>query len=385
MARVLPVTRRFLDGDHQIVPFGEPRRTDDRGEYRLYGLPPASYSVAVFPGPNSDSGIFSPVYYPGPGPIALFELRAGEEKLSINITIPQQGTASLSGTVSAIPPEAGPQRVALSLVSSGGLQVPLSTLWADNDGAFSVETLSAGEYTVFAWLPLPQPGPLTSGGPSAYWARGTTTISGAQGLIHLTLNPGISVRGALSFDGVTGTEHGCRGASALSVRSRDGWPDTWTADLTENQGQFVLHGLPSGRFRIELPHLERRCRVSGVVVNGNSFRAGDVALDSAADITVNVTSAVGEVTGTVSGLAGKPDTASVVLISKDDPNWFEVVPVSRSGQYRFRDVPVGAYLVMVAGQVTSLNTYDVRTALLHGAHAISLETGSTVTVNFTIE
>lgn len=389
MARVLPVIRQVRDGGHDMLSLGEHTRTDDRGEYRLYGLPPATYSIVVCPNPNSQAvlgaRIFAPIFYPGSGSAEFFDLAGGEERISTDVSLIQHPTVSLSGTVSAIPRESNIPRVAVTVVSSDGLHIPLSTQWTEADGTFSIDTISVGSYTVFASLILPQHTRLAQREPRTFWARQSVTLIGTSTEIHLTLQPTLEVQGLLTIDGRPGSRAPCRGTSTLLLRPLDGWPDAFTAAPSENDGHFALDGLPSGRFRIEMPDLERHCRISSVVAGNTSFPATEVLLNSSTTITINVISAVGEVTGRVSNWTERPRTTGVVLLSTDDPTRTDFAHISHSGQYRFTDLPSGHYVVAIVDASRLSTSHHTNAAQYRAASPVSVTAGSTVTVNFQLE
>src|SRR5262249_47022590 len=46
-ALVRPVQLRYVNGRRQLVDVGAPRRTDDLGRYRLFGLRPGQYAISA--------------------------------------------------------------------------------------------------------------------------------------------------------------------------------------------------------------------------------------------------------------------------------------------------------------------------------------------------
>src|SRR5262249_45619396 len=81
--------------------------TDDRGVYRIYGLPPGKYLVSVTdsPPPEYHSSSFrhgAPTYYPSVNRAAAAEItvRAGEEVTGIDIRYLGQLAHSVSGVIS---------------------------------------------------------------------------------------------------------------------------------------------------------------------------------------------------------------------------------------------------------------------------------------------
>ena len=103
--RVTPVTEgpwwSFLTGDAAI--------TDDMGHYRLHGLSPGDYYVAVGIGPpaipegQADDGVgYAPSFYPGTTSLAQAErvtLRVGQDAQNISFAVAPIRFATVSGTV----------------------------------------------------------------------------------------------------------------------------------------------------------------------------------------------------------------------------------------------------------------------------------------------
>jgi uncharacterized protein (DUF2141 family) len=170
--------------------------TDDRGVYRLYGLPPGEYLIAAVPPasraalvgalstgeldavasiasqvhaanaapagsganlPSSQAVHYSPAYYPGTPYIeqALrLKLQPGEERRDINLEIAPVLVGSLEGTVSVDPNDRALLRVDLMpwqrLMSSA--TSPVRAQLPDQSGKFSFNNLPPGRYRVIARL-----------------------------------------------------------------------------------------------------------------------------------------------------------------------------------------------------------------------------------------
>jgi hypothetical protein len=190
--------------------------TDDRGMYRLYGLPPGEYVIVASPrvarneelramtdaeirdalqaaarppqaapaaavgaasaaGPASppvrrDEGAtvgYAPVFYPGTTSASganTIVLQRGEERAGVDFQIQLVQTARIEGTI--IPP-AGvpPQSVQLMLVAHDELGAPgalglsiLNRATPDADGTFTYRAVAPGRYTLTARATLGGPG-----------------------------------------------------------------------------------------------------------------------------------------------------------------------------------------------------------------------------------
>jgi len=148
----------------QNMGFGQPNMTDDRGVYRIFGLPQGKYKVSV--GQNaaglsprsSRRGSIRQTFYPGVNDFskaAIVEVSEGGEAKNIDITVDTNDSSprfAVTGRiVDAVSNEPvsnmniGLQRTAVdrSESMSGGF------LSSDNLGQFKIEGLSPGKYGIF--------------------------------------------------------------------------------------------------------------------------------------------------------------------------------------------------------------------------------------------
>jgi uncharacterized protein (DUF2141 family) len=154
----IPISALNLDGKKPSLPsMKESNATavsDDRGEFRIYGLRPGRYTVAVNAQRNSLSlKSVATLFYPGERECAnatAFELASGQEvsipDMILDLTSANQN--SLLGMVKGA--DGKPLRgVSLSLLSVDGSQVSDSSV-SDDHGRFSFEGLPAGQYLLKA-------------------------------------------------------------------------------------------------------------------------------------------------------------------------------------------------------------------------------------------
>jgi hypothetical protein len=169
------------------VPVGDPfrRRTDDRGVYRVAGLPPGDYFVAVSePVDHTGKGYapaeveamaysFSPdlqfsrqlllTYHPSAASLKGAEavtVRVGEESAGVDVTIPERELRTLSGVVRAA---RGGQPVVGAKISIGprhndvGGDRPFLDLLdgaiADGEGRWQLQEIPDGLYTIHVRSP----------------------------------------------------------------------------------------------------------------------------------------------------------------------------------------------------------------------------------------
>lgn len=128
--------------------------SDDRGEFRIYGLRSGSYTVAVNVQRNASSlKSLATLFYPGERQIAnatIFDLVSGQE-MAVPDLVLDPTRANQNSLVGVVRNRIGKalSGVSLSLLSSDGLQISDSTM-SDSQGYFTFESLPSGEYLLKA-------------------------------------------------------------------------------------------------------------------------------------------------------------------------------------------------------------------------------------------
>jgi hypothetical protein len=151
----------YVFGRRRLLPV-ESRVTDDRGEYRIFGLQPGSYFVSASstesrPGSaairsESKKLAYVKTYYPGttePRQATPVYIKGGEEA-TVDLSLTPTGTVSVSGRVLGIPPS---QDVMLMLEPSGEEGGPEDEADVRN-GFFNIDGVVPGDYLVNAYAPV---------------------------------------------------------------------------------------------------------------------------------------------------------------------------------------------------------------------------------------
>ncbi|HEX4949445.1 MAG TPA: carboxypeptidase-like regulatory domain-containing protein [Blastocatellia bacterium] len=218
-----PITLTQRDEAGKQVPFNAPEgvglRTDDRGIYRAYGLPPGKYLVSAGRG-DARGGppgfMANRTYQRTFHPEATDEtqatpvtVEAGKEVTEVDIRMASVETFAAAGRV--VEAETGKPiagvLIAHSTARGGGrdgqMQMPPQPGGTDgmsgNEGEFRIEGLARGRYSVYV-VPDPQ-NPLTS----EYYSEpatveiATTDVTG----LEIKLQRGASINGIVVLDGAT--------------------------------------------------------------------------------------------------------------------------------------------------------------------------------------
>src|SRR5688572_14127238 len=178
MPQIQVQVQRFeysADGQRRLLPAGTDT-TDDRGEFRVYGLMPGEY-VVTGSASNSQVGVaalspaietregYPPTFYPGTPNVNQAQpitLGIGEE-ISIQFALTAARQARISGTVRDSEGRLASGQV--MLVPRNSVLTTRNTAAIGSDGSFIIRGVFAGEYTlvvrraqVFADVPSRVPG-----------------------------------------------------------------------------------------------------------------------------------------------------------------------------------------------------------------------------------
>ena len=162
--QVSAVRYQFMAGSRRLVPAGgegSTDRTDDQGNFRLFGLPPGDYYISannrantmLMPGMQStETEGYAPTYYPGTPNIAeasRVSVRAGQEMTGANFAMIVARMARVSGRVinSRSEPVTGAM---LMMVPDEIITGPVNMFNAmvGGDGSFQFANVSPGRYNL---------------------------------------------------------------------------------------------------------------------------------------------------------------------------------------------------------------------------------------------
>ena len=390
-------------------------QTDDRGEFRLFGLPPGSFIVGVTV-PPTNSGFrqnsaaelqwarqpaspgattgppaapgaqsYAPMFFPGvddPAAATTIALASGEERTGIDIIVRPVFTSRVAGVIVRADgqPVRGaqvtiaPTRDSASLVSSIDTAATIRPS-VDPSGKFSAPAVRPGRYVVNVRAPSVMPaatGRGTGGAPpprivSDLWAT-TEFIADGRPIddLSLTLQPGVTLSGRIvRDDGSTAAPPDfsrvrlqmipANASGRLSVGTSNLYLGSASAD-----GTFTIQGVAPDRYVLSaqspLGWMTKSITVANRdIADGNL----EIQTNGVEGITIALTDRVGEISGLLLDPTGRPAPEYYVFVFPADRSMW--TPLSRrfrppvrpgsDGKFTVASLPPGDYLLVALNDI----------------------------------
>ena len=376
--------------------------TDDRGMYRVYGLPPGVYTIgtswyydgglplrvptdaeirAAFesrqaprsaspsPSPLPDPPRFShsPSFIPGvvdPMSAGTVTLAAGEVREGVDLRMQFLPMSEIVGTITAA--DGGAIDVELTIARQGAVEA-LNTMQvrpAQTESKFSSGNLSPGPYRVAAQSDATPTRP-------ALWAAADVMVSGGQpASVSLVLQPALTVTGKVLFESTTLTPPKDPAHIAVNLRAM-GPDDVSTESKTDAAGSVAITGVIPGPYVVSAsisggPPIGPWWIVKSVILDGRDVTDKPFSIDAsnAQGLVVTFTDVSAELSGTLTTPSGAPAPDYFLIVMPADRTFWSKrtrritsVRPDRAGRYIFRRMPAGEYLVAVT---TDLVPDDLR-------------------------
>jgi hypothetical protein len=363
-AVVQVLRQRYVDGRRQLTAVGLDQ-TDDRGQFRVHGMPPGTYFLAAtvqraqFILPEwvgrSAGGVGSATaYYPGSESEAEAQpltVGMGQELTDLAFVFRPPRLASISGIVTFVdgrPAATGNLRLSQRMpFTAGGDGGSTTNVAIRTDGSFVVPNLPPGPYSLTATI-------RENGGEAA---SAHVVLDGSDLVLALVLSRGRTARGRIVFDTGKPPEGLRPSLSTITLSTRPLDPDE----------RYTTSGLPTVRddWTFEIAGLTGRRHLNVRPPSGwnvKSVRVGDIDVtDTALDFSgrdvegleVVLTNRISDVTGTVRDSSGRTvGDATIVLLADDPAHWgpnTRFVAVARpdqSGRFRHRGLPPARYIAI---------------------------------------
>jgi hypothetical protein len=401
---VMAIRVRDAEGNKVRSPGGRQRMTDDRGVYRLYGLPPGAYVVvannsSMFSGAAVYNGMSSlyegeaPTYYPSATRDTATEITvaSGSETSGIDIRHRSEHGHAISGKIIGSAEQSG-TAVYFAQVTlynpAGGMVVGYATARAsESDNGFAMFGIPDGEYEIEAYV-----GGL-DGDQSLRSELRRVTVRGADVAgLELKLAPLASISGRVVIEPVA---NACdakvkRSMEEIILRSRRDEkpaPDSYSslrpslsAFSPSEKGEFKMSALIPSRYRLETnlpnenwfvksitgtsvssaaaPKQTAPRPASGSPAGTNDLARGGITLKSGekvSGVTISLADGAAGLRGKVvaAGESAKLPSRLRVHLVPADAAWAEEVlryaemQIGNDGEFAFANLAPGKYWLLV--------------------------------------
>src|SRR5262245_2072976 len=384
-------------GSESLSGVGE---TDDRGVYRVFGVPPGRYLAAV--GQSLDgSGSSYQVFYPNTtdqSKAKVIEVSAGAEKTDVNIAVvPPEKTCAASGRLTD----------AANGKPVPGAYIECQPLDGDNermnmiqqsdefrttgsDGGFRLAGLRPGQYRLSV-RPVREDG--------IEWYSDDLTIEVADedvSGIELKAHRGASISGLVTVEGANDPKLFGPGADAYvyaNSRNSEGRSGEIAGCKIAPNGGFRLNGLRPGEYQLNAAiqgPSRKRLAIQRVEVAGQPLR-GVIELSeeqSISDARIVMVYADGVVSGRLKFQNGEPPKNVCFYVSTDRKgecdecrtNFYS--QVSAGGQYMLEGLPPGEYELTLHSHFCGAGTHP---GISPVTQAISVVNGVEARADFVVD
>lgn len=412
--------RKLQNGERVLVSTGHNTTTDERGRYRIYGLPPGEYFVTAMrfaitntaprvlasrefddalrgalppAGPPPAAVRYVPIYYPGTArasDASGITLAAGEDRSDIDLRFELAATAVVDGSVMTADGQT-PANTTVMLTTVAGSPIQSSMFVnVQPTGRFAFNNVAPGTYMLVA---------NTSGPQGGLYASQVIDVTGDQSGLQLTLRAPMTLKGRIAFDG------------ASPAPSLNGWqpsakPLSRTAGQgagtipppSDAQGMFAIPRLAPGPYMLAGPQTfgananSVTWSLQSVVADGKDITdlAVDITLETLPkDLVLTFTDKSQSVSGKLMHADGAPGTDyTVVLFPKDKAYWLTgsrrilTAKPDSSGQFIFGgtgvvSIPAGEYFLAAVVELDRDEQFDpaLLATLMNAAAPLMIQPG----------
>jgi Carboxypeptidase regulatory-like domain len=375
---------QYLQGERRLTPAGN-GQTDDKGQYRVWGLMPGDYyinAVARGGGPGGFGGPaggfggrgggrggqaapgtgngaeqvnYAPTYYPGVPSIADAKpvtVGLGAETLDINFGMQLVRMSRLSGRIEnpdGTPVTSGNVNLAADVSASRGNQIGMTFGGRiDWDGSFAINSVPPGRYTLRA---------RGDDSETPQFASQPVTVNGDDlSGITVVLSGGATVNGTVTFQsGSSGTPDLSQFRISAPTVDQGSFGQQSNARV-DKDGHFTLEGVPAGAHLFRSGGNARGFILKSVTVNGRNVTDTPIELrsgETVSGVAIVFTDQQNEINGTLTTEQGAPLSEFTVLVFPTDaslwrPQARQIMTTrpDQTGQYRLRGLPPGEYFVV---------------------------------------
>jgi hypothetical protein len=407
--------------------------TDDRGQFRFYGLTPGEYTVgtswfysgvagnvrvptdaeiqAAFqaasnpvaagasrPGASRPAATaaynYAKVFHPGtidPMSATTVQLAAGEERSGVDLHMQFRPMSHLVVLVTGPESAVKGARLTLARTSKVSALNTTSVSGVPADGRYESQSLGPGDYRVMVQAQA------TADRPALSAARDVTLEGADPVTVALDLQPGMTATGRVVFEGTAAPPPW----SSVRVGLQGMTPGTWATlqNVTpDGNGAFSQEGVFPASFRLAASIIgatPNTWTLKSVTMGGRDVTDLPVDIRAGDDpsFVVTFSDQPSELSGSLVDPAGRPSTDYfVVVVSADRAHW---LPLSRRiastrpdgrGYFVFRGLPPGDYRLAATTDLVARDLQDVAAldALLPQSVPVTLGLGEKKSIDIRV-
>lgn len=347
----------FFFATGSSLPYFRIIRTDDRGIYRAFGLPPGRYTVSAGTdsvssfGRNGDGP--QRTYYPNAlnaSDATAIEVNEGSEANNIDITLGRQVSRYtargriIDGDTSQPLPNA---RIGIQLFFTNGSTSRSAAAESTKDGEFKIENLPPGKYAVYMDAQ-------TDSESVSETVRFEVTDQDIDGLLIKTSQGG-SISGVVVLESTSGPKLNLAGHRIVVWLSGQNNQRPMPPANVDQNGSFRLTGLPAGKIMFALPVNRDHLRFMRIERDGVVYRSS-IEIKEREQIT-GLRVVVSQANGTIRGVLKLPEGVTlpaparllVYVRRTEDPTPSNPpVEADARGQFLVEDLVAGTYEFNVA-------------------------------------
>ncbi len=347
--------------------------TNDKGEYRIFGLPPGQYIVSAEAGSSdrvSESGVrtaYVTLFAPGVADLATaqaIDLAPGNVREGIDFRMRRVPVVEISGKVTSVSGLAGtmvsllPRNPALYLSMSRQHSAQVGP-----DGRFAMPNVPPGAYALHA-------AGVSSENQQRFSGRMNLDVADRdlKGLT-LSLQSSITVKGQIRAEGdlpPSVVQSVALDSLALWLQPRGGGLSGGASSRVDAQGRFTLSPLDPVSYRIQAGGLPKGYYVKSIQLGGvderdvNSIDLSTARAGAVGDCIIRIEYGTAEVIGKVLDKKERPASDVQVIVVDARGEIVRGAGTLIDGQYRITELPPGTYRLfpVVDADISDPHTLD---------------------------
>jgi protocatechuate 3,4-dioxygenase beta subunit len=390
---------QWISGIRKLVSAGASTNTDDRGMYRIYGLAPGEYMIAVVPiGPRqpellvvTDAEVrramdliqrppgsaassppqsttaaqsvgWAPVFYPGTTEFSQatpIRVAVGEDRGGVDVQTRLVSTSRVEGTVIGLDGAPAPgqpvQLVSANIATAPEIAGFLSAdTTTDRQGRFVLNSIAPGSYSVQA---------RTTNQATILFGVADVMLQGQSVSVTLQLAPLPAVTGRVVFEGTSPLPEMSTIRIAMS-RLVSAPPYLGSSVIPQANGDFTLPAVVPDRYRVSATETVAAGTAAwilkSVIVGGQDMadRPIDFRSAAASSVVVTMTDRTTELSGRLIDGSNAPAADYYVIVFSQDPEaWtptsrrIQIARPEHDGRFMFRNLPAGDYRIVAVTDV----------------------------------